>query len=132
MSKAVRQEKEGMEGAAWGGEQLRWDVPHAASICVVQMDFCVPEKLQFRAGTTHTHGLDSHLQPLLGNCREILALSCSRVIAVKGFIVATEPKNVHRDSTEAHIYVSLGSGQNSSMQKSPELLLISGVLSKLL
>lgn len=81
MSKAVRQEKEGMEGAARGVEQLHWDVPRAASICTVQMDFCVPEQLKFHAGITHTHGVDSHLQPLLGNCREILALSyCSKGI----------------------------------------------------
>lgn len=43
-----------------------------------------------------------------GNCKQILALSCSRVIAVKGFILAFLPKNIRRDSTKARIYVSLG------------------------
>lgn len=48
---------------------------------------------------------------------QILALSCSRVIAIKGFILAFLPKNVRRDSTKAYIYMFLLETQKPPVSK---------------
>lgn len=65
------------------------------------------------------------------NCKQIFALSCSRVVAVQGFILAFLPKKMYAEIPPKHIYMCFSWKQKKTIiRKCPALLLISGALSK--